>query len=121
SAHVSLGLEGKPPLRPGRECEIELPVVLTLGGKVVRIQGTPASSAIQSLETPTDFPLRDVDRESPFTTLDLQSAPVPDVTGIIGWLRAMIRVLQSAASDADFFQKGAQAVVEVVRLDLGRV
>ena len=46
---------------------------------------------------------------------------MPDVEGVIGWLRAMIRVLQSAACDADFFQKAAQAVVEVVRLDLGRV
>jgi len=33
----------------------------------------------------------------------------------------MIQVLQSAASDADFFDKAAQAVVEVVHLDLGRV
>src|SRR5262249_34287059 len=34
--------------------------------------------------------------------------------------RAMIRVLPSAACDTDFFQKAAQAMVEVVRLDLGR-
>src|SRR5205085_9051050 len=78
-------------------------------------------SAIQSLETPTDWPLTGAEDDSRFSTLDLRSSPVPDVEGVIGWLRGMVRVLQSAACDADFFQKAAQAVVEVVRLDLGRV
>jgi adenylate cyclase len=124
SAHVSFSVEGAPPLRPGRECQVDLPVVLMLGGKVVRIQQVAledSTSAIQSLENPTDLPLNGADEGARFTTLDLRASPVPDVAGVIGWLRAMIRVLQSAASDVDFFQKAAQAVVEVVRLDLGRV
>ena len=124
SAHVSFSVEGAPPLRPGRECAVELPVVLMFGGKVVRIQKVAlddGGSAIQSLETPTDWPMTCAGDDSRFSTLDLHSSPVPDVEGVLGWLRAMIRVLQSAACDADFFQKAAQAVVEVVRLDLGRV
>jgi adenylate cyclase len=124
SAHVSFGLEAGPQLKPGRGHEAELPVVLTLGTKVVRIQkATPEETggAIQSLEKPTDFPLPQPGEESPLRTLDLQASSVPDVAAVLGWLRGMIRVLQSAACDADFFQKVAQAVVEIVRLDLGRV
>ena len=124
SEHVSFGLEGAALLKPGQECEAELPAVLTLGNKVIRIQTTShedSGRAIQSLEKPTDLPYTHDDPESPLTTWNLNTPQKPAIDGVLGWLRAMIRVLQSAACDADFFQKGAQAVVEVVRLDLGWV
>jgi adenylate cyclase len=124
SAHVSFGVEDGPQLKPGQECQADLPVVLVLGKKIVRVQraaGGNGGGGIQSLEEPTDFPLSDADDDSPITTLNLSSSALPDVAGVIGWLRVMIRVLQSAAGDADFFQKAAQAVVEIVRLDIGRV
>ncbi|MFI5458062.1 MAG: adenylate/guanylate cyclase domain-containing protein [Isosphaerales bacterium] len=124
STQVSLGVEGSPQLKPGGVCERALPIVLMLGSKVVRIQEAAhdeARRAIQSLEQPAELSHPALEEESRVTTLELVSAKVPDVEGVIGWLRAMIRVLQSAASDADFFEKAAQAVVEVVRLDLGRV
>jgi adenylate cyclase len=124
SAHVSFGVEGGSQVKPGCECEAELPVVLTLGTKVVRIEHSAHEEhekIVQSLDHPTDFRLGASSEESPFSTLNLSASAVPDAAGVIGWLRAMIRVLQSAACDVDFFQKAAQAVVEVVRLDLGRV
>jgi len=99
-------------------------LVLVLGSKVVRIQEAThdeAGRVIQSLEKPPDLSLAALAEESRFTSLEFVSAQVPGVERVIGWLRAMIRVLQSAASDADFFEKAAQAVVEVVHLDLGRV
>src|SRR5207248_122322 len=43
------------------------------------------------------------------------------VTPLLGWLRATMGVLQSAASSSDFFQKAAQAVVDIVGCDSGRV
>ena len=101
-----------------------MPVVLKFGSKVVRIQsvGPKASArAVQSLDLPTDFHFRSGYEASAFSRLDLHATPSQDIAGIVDWLRGMIRVLQSAASDVDFFQKGAQAAVEVVRLDLGRV
>jgi adenylate cyclase len=124
STQVSFVVDGRPPLKPGQDCEAELPVVLTLGNKVVRIQSTAdqsSASAIQSLETPTALPVAASDDASPFATLDLTATPLPDAPRVIGWLRTMVRVLQSAASDADFDQKAAQAVAEMVHLDVGRV
>ncbi len=125
SAHVSFGLEGGPQIKPGSEFEAWFPIILTLGSKVVRIEKATeqdlGGTAIQSLETPTEIPMADLDTDSPFSTLDLRESALPDMAGVFSWLRAMIRVLHSAACDADFFQKAAQAVVEVVRLDMGRV
>jgi len=124
SSQVSLGLEGGPQLKPGGECDSALPIVLVLGSKVVRIQEAThdeAGRAIQSLEQPAELSDPARAEEPRVATLDLVSAQVPGVEGVIGWLRTMIRVLQSAASDADFFDKASQAMVELVRLDLGRV
>ncbi len=124
SANVSFNLEGGGVLKPGSSAEVELPVVLTFGKKVVRIQKATQDEtkrAIQSLEEPTDFPSGKADQQALLTAIDLHSTAPPDVESLIGWLAVMIRVLQSAACDADFFQQAARAVVEVVRLDHGRV
>ena len=44
-----------------------------------------------------------------------------EVESLVRWLQAIIGVLQTAASSSDFFQRAAQAVVEIVGLDTGRV
>jgi adenylate cyclase len=124
STTASLSLEGSGPLKPGCECEIDLPVVLTFGKKVVRIQKAihePTNKAIMSLEQPTVFPADGFDERSCQFTLDLHSIAVPDAKGMMDWLKIMIRVLHSAACDADYFQQAASAVVEVVKLDRGQV
>jgi adenylate cyclase len=40
---------------------------------------------------------------------------------MLHWLQTSMGVFQSAASSADFFQKAAQAVVDIIGLDTGRV
>ena len=40
---------------------------------------------------------------------------------VLRWLQTSMGVFQSAASSADFFQKAAQAVVDIIGLDTGRV
>jgi len=124
SAKVTFSLEGGCQVAPGCECEAKLPVILYFGRRVVRIQRATQddeASVIRSLERPTAFPPELAGDRSHLATLALPSAGVPDADGLIEWLRVMIRVFQSAASDADFFQQAAAAVVEVVRLDQGRV
>jgi adenylate cyclase len=124
STSASLSVEGSSPLKPGCECEIDLPVVLNFGKKVVRIQKAihePTSNAILSLEQPTVFAARGSNERSSLLTLDLHSIAVPDAKGLMEWLKVMIRVLHSAACDADYFQQAASAVVEVVKLDRGQV
>jgi adenylate cyclase len=124
SANVSLGLEDGTQILPGEVQMAEVPVVLKFGFKVVRIQsaGPQASErAVQSLELPTNVHFGGGEDGSVFSKFDLQGTQALEMPGVADWLRSMIQVLQTAASDDDFFQKGAQAAVEVVRLDLGRV
>jgi len=124
SAKVTFCLDGARQVAPGGECEVQLPVVLQFGRRVVRIQKTTQQdegTVIRSLERPTAFPAALADDRSHLATLAFPSIAVPDADGLIEWLRVMIRVFQSAACDADFFQQAAAAVVEVVRLDRGRV
>src|SRR5262249_894131 len=40
---------------------------------------------------------------------------------VVKWLQTTMEVLQSAANSASFFEKAAQAVVDIVGLDRGRV
>ncbi|MGO9921453.1 MAG: adenylate/guanylate cyclase domain-containing protein [Isosphaeraceae bacterium] len=124
SSKVTFSLDEGRQVAPGGQCEVELPVVLQFGKRVVRIQKTahdPGGSVIQSLDRPTAFPSAIADDRSILATLALPAVAMPDADGLIEWLRVMIRVFQSAACDADFFHQAASAVVEVVRLDSGRV
>lgn len=124
SAKVTFSVDGGRQIAPGGECEWQLPVVLQFGRRVVRVQRTTEDgegSVIQSLERPTAFPSGLSQDCQHLATLALPSIAVPDADGLIEWLRVMIRVFQAAACDADFFQQAAAAVVEVVRLDHGRV
>jgi adenylate cyclase len=124
SAKVTFSFEGGRQIGPGAQCEVQLPVILQFGKRVVRLQKTAQDeegNIIQSLERPAAFPIGFADDRSHLATLGLASVAVPDADGLIEWLRVMIRVFQSAACDADFFQQAAAAVVEVVRLDQGRV
>jgi adenylate cyclase len=124
SERVSLQFATGQQLAPGKECEANLPVVFSFGGKVVRIQevdATETARAIQSLDSPTSLPVRGESAAAVFASLELHASPVPDSPHVIGWLGTVIRVLQSAATDVDFFEKAAQAAVELVRLDSGRV
>ena len=123
SENNSVLLEDGQQLRPGQSREADLPVVLRFGSRVVRIlQPMPDAPGrlIRSLDEPTAAPGQDEDRAMT-SSLTVGAAAWTDTRSVFEWLRAMIRVLQSAANDADFFQKAAQAVVEIVGLDLGRV
>lgn len=110
-------------LRPGCDRELDLPVVLRFGGRAVRIQratSDPAGRVIHSLEEPTAAP-GEAAGLGPATTLSLDGDGPLDPRSVLGWLRAVVVLLQSAATDGDFLRKAARALVEVVGLDLGRV
>ena len=99
------------------------------GSIAVRIQTAEKDEvghAIQSLDRPLEPPSSNRSRH-PDSRLsafrqrpsDFRQSPALDVEEVIGWLRTMIGVLQSAAGDTGFFQRAAQAAVEVVNLDRG--
>ncbi len=124
SQKVMIGLEEGRNLRPGEETETPLPLTLRFAGKVVRIESVSDEElgpAIRTLEEPAFVPNLTDQLWGRSGSSGLSSYGQLDANGVIGWLRTMIQVLQSAASDADFFEKAAKAVVEIIRLDMGRV
>ena len=124
SAKVAIRLQDGPDLGPSAVREIALPVVLTLGRKVVRVleappeeiqfQGLPAASApgSQAMVTPSAFASM---------SMSMPAGGEVEIEEVVRWLRDAMGVLQSAASSSDFYDKAARAVVENVGLDTGRV
>ncbi len=117
-------------LRPGQAHETELPIVLRFGIRVVRVE-KPTSSGEHLIEPLGNIRCLDEPvaafgddsgwAEAGTSTIALASSGPLDARKVFDWLRTMIKVLQSAASDSDFFHKTARAVVEVACLDVGRV
>jgi adenylate cyclase len=130
SAKVSIRLQDGGELKAGASCELVLPAVIALGRKTVRVQ-SPDSREPPPLRGLPEAPAPpgSLSGSSRFPTLSIQNifnAPsVPDqraqMEEVVKWLQTTMEVLQSAASSSDFFQKAAQAVVDIVVLDRGRV
>jgi sigma-B regulation protein RsbU (phosphoserine phosphatase) len=135
------------PLTPGASREMGMPVFLTLGDKKIGIQPTDVAPAAPPQPAPRHeaahppaLRLLEGDPGSPLQTLAQATAPPgsgrtgrqphvvaptaldePHDETMIRWLQAAMDVLQSAASSADFFEKAAAALVDLVGLDAGRV
>ena len=111
-------------VKQGTEIVVDLPVRLRFGKRSVLLQNpSPKDSAgpIQSLNESPSLPIASKTPRSKPGSLDLQSAGMFEAEAVIRWLQATMEVLQSAACDSDFFRKAAQAVVETVSMDSGRV
>jgi adenylate cyclase len=124
SSNVPFSLGNGRPVKQGTEVVIELPVLLRFGKRSVQLQDPSAKSLdgpIQSLSEPTFVPAASSLRRSTAGPLNLHSTGSFETEAVIRWLQATMEVLQSAAGDTEFFQKAAQAAVELVALDSGRV
>lgn len=102
--------------------ELAAPVVLTLGKKTLRIQ--PAASSTEGLQALAEAVAPPGSSILPRSSLFPLSQPTGEQTNtqaFVRWLRSAMDVLQSAASSSDFFERAAQAVVQMVGLDSGRV
>lgn len=124
-------VSGKAPIRlqdgrdllPSESVVLDLPTVLTLGGKVVRILEPQKDGPVyQRLPDSVSQAGLTLATPSAFSTLAINLPKGEDVEiEAIRWLKAAMAVLQSAASSSDFFDKAAQAIVESVGLDTGFV
>jgi adenylate cyclase len=124
STNVPFSLGNGRVVKQGTDVVIELPALLRFGKRSVHLQDAEVGDTggpIQGLAEPTQTPDISGSRGSPLSALDLHSGVAFDAEAVIRWLRATMGVLHSAASDSDFYQKAAQAAVEVVSLDSGRV
>jgi len=121
SAKRSIRLADGTDLPPGTSCEVAVPALLTFGAKAVRVRAADTADVpLQNLPEATRRPGDLYATPSRLGTFALPSAAI-DMEAVVRWLQATMGVLQSAAGDADFFPKAAQAIVDLVHLDSGRV
>jgi adenylate cyclase len=121
SATLPLRLSDGTELKPGARHDLSLPFVLTLGSRAVRVQlPDDAPVGLHSLAEATRAPQPGAALDTP-STFPPPGGAGPDLEAVIRWLQVTLDVLQSAAHAADFFDKAARAVVELVGLDAGRV
>src|SRR5207244_3654619 len=79
------------------------------------------SSSLQSLVQLTRPPGQGGEPGSKISTVIRAVARSSDLEDLIPWLQATMDVLQIATSSADFFERAAQTVVDLVGLDSGGV
>ncbi len=130
SAKVGIRLSDSNELKAGASCDLALPTVIMLGRKTVRIQATESAVTpgppLRGLAEAT-IPPGSLSVSARFPTQSLQgilkqsARPDFQMEEVVRWLQTTMEVLQSAANSAEFFPKAAQAVVEIVGLDRGRV
>ena len=118
---INLPEEGRD-LEPKTSCNLSGDALFTVGKKAIRVQEKSDSLHLQSLPQMTIPPGQRSLVAAPLSLL-MRS---PGDSGmqmkeLISWLQAAMDVLQSATGSADFFHKAAQAMVEMVNLDSGRI
>jgi adenylate cyclase len=122
SSQWPIGLPDGKKLEPQASCSITADALLTFGDKSVRIQRADRQELpLQGLPEATLPPGQSLAAATPISGLPLSPAAGLEMKALLSWLQATMDVLQSAASSADFFQKAASAVVDLVNLDFGRV
>ncbi|MCS7045008.1 MAG: adenylate/guanylate cyclase domain-containing protein [Gemmataceae bacterium] len=119
SNRVPLHLEQGAVVNPESSITVPQPVTLLIENRAVKIRSTGMPTEVQSLPQATMVPFQRVELMEPIAAL-LSEGQV-DVDGMVKWLRSAMGVLQSAAGSSDFFQRAAQAVVDLVGLDSCRV
>src|SRR5262245_28575063 len=128
STRSTVQIDGGPSLVRDVPFQTELPsggLVVRLGSsRVVRLQpkveleGSSIETLPQSTLAPEDFS-RVVGKR--ITRLTLPADPAIDNEALVGWLQLALGLLQSAANSPDFFDRAAQAVVDLACMDAGRV
>ena len=107
-------------IEPGASRELPLPYQLALAG--YRIDFLPALAGTERSASTRSAPSRGKGGEpESLLSLDLVSLGPEQSGSLMAWLQAITTLLQSAAHSEDFFQRAANAIVELVGLDSGRV
>lgn len=121
SAERPITLPDGADLAPKTSCSVAADALLTIGKKAIHLQ-TGSGPQLMGLSQATLPPGKSRSYPAPFASLStgLGMAGM-DMKSLVAWLQAAADVLQSAASSADFFAKAARAVVDLVKLDSGRV
>jgi adenylate cyclase len=119
----SIGLGQEPSLESNAVRDMPLPLILSVGLKTLRVQETDAAE--QHLRSRAVVAAPGSESAPALTRFPVLLTPAADATDqnkqLLRWLQTSMGVFQSAASSGEFFQKAAQAVVDMIGLDTGRV
>lgn len=126
SANASVQLQSEEALAVGDSRDLQLPVLLTLGDKAVRLeQAEEQELSIESLDKPALAPGK-LTVEGSFQPHFLSglmggAADESEQESLLNWLQDVLGVLESAASSPKFLPDAAKAVAEIVALDFAAV
>jgi adenylate cyclase len=123
SESISMRLAGGRVLEPGGSEPIGSSSEFRVGPisiEIVEAPSNPGEPFIAAHGPPTPPPPTPT-WFAPGATAGSMKRAAPDMQSIITWWKRVISLLQSASSTTDFFQKAADALVELVGLDLGAV
>lgn len=108
------------PMQPGTARELAVPYKMTIGNYRIRFLAALPSSSMMAPPPPPVLPPVLTDSSS-VPSVDLAMLGPDQSESMITWLQALITLLQSASDSDDFFQNAVRAVVDLFRLDTGRV
>jgi adenylate cyclase len=115
SKKISIRFQDQETLPAQATTEVTLPCVLVLGRKIARVDWASATDVpLQSLAEATRPP-----GQPSLAGTNLQTLSLPgsiDVDALLRWLQATVGVLQSASGSADFLNRAARTVVDLVGL-----
>jgi adenylate cyclase len=109
-----------PELPPGASREVSLPISLVLGRRTLRI-AVPTNDEPQLNSLPASTLAPGSGLLAPRVPPIALRRPQLDPAEIVPWMQQVLNVFQSAATSGEFFQLAAQAAVDMVGLDAGRV
>lgn len=113
-------MPNKEELAPGASRKVLLPIVVQVGRKTLRLQPIQDDEAVHSLPMATIAPGSSLLPELP-AALRKTEAGTMKPEQLTAWIHAFLGLLHSAAGSTDFYVKAARAVVDLVKLDSGRV
>lgn len=121
SAKLLVGLPNNQDLKPGESTKVSLPVVLRVGRKMLRLQPPQEDERLNSLPMATIAPGSGSLLRGLGLNLGKTASDGMDADRLMAWIQAFLGLLQSAAGSTDFYVKAASALVNLVKLDSGRV
>jgi adenylate cyclase len=123
SRTLTIRLSPNRELRPEESTEVDLPLVIALDRRTIRIAAVAErGSMLYSLANVSAAP-GPAARPTLLASLVRPQAGNLELEGdqLVQWLQAAMEVLQAASGSADFYQKAARAVADLVDMDTGRV
>ncbi|TWT36100.1 Adenylate cyclase 1 [Posidoniimonas corsicana] len=117
SRSASIVAPGGLTLAPGESQEVEPPLLLTLGDRVVRVEREREDQQFEGLGAKTQAPGSDSAEPEKLRDLIENATGGTDAQDLVAWLRGVMGVFQSAASQPDFLNQAVTAAASIADLD----